>query len=344
MPTDALLDGEKALGSYPLAVSDKDGIARPLVAAGGQHGYLGRLILEFDAAGAVTGIHPDSGPLANFPERDDRALAPNARVAQRVETPVADFVAELDSTIVATASVTLDGTREAIRGKETNLGNLVADSHLVAARSLAAGEGVDPARIVGVANSGGIRIFETVTGPISAGQTFDVLPFDNRLTLVKEVLPAQLKALMENAVSQIDAPGVPAGDGTGRFAQIAGFTVQVDLAGARYALAPDGTVTNAGGRITAITLEDGTKIVAGGAVVAGAPNVAVATNDFSSRGGDQYPFADPSVDPAANPRTVFPQPLQEIFQEYVTGLGTIAATTNGGAYADDVNQRILFGP
>ena len=39
-----------------------------------------------------------------------------------------------------------------------------------------------------------------------------------------------------------------------------------------------------------ITLDDGTKIVANGAVVAGAPSVNLATTNFTANDGDSYPF------------------------------------------------------
>ena len=51
-----------------------------------------------------------------------------------------------------------------------------------------------------------------------------------------------------------------------------------------------GTITTPGQRITSMTLDDGTKIVEDGAVVAGAPNVNLATTNFTANNGDSYPF------------------------------------------------------
>jgi len=338
-PGNALLEGDEAEGPYPQNVDDAEGVSRPIVSVDGGYTYVGRLVATFNKAGDITAIGAESGPIANFPESDPRAAEPNAEIQSAVVDPVQAFVEGLEQNVVATASVVLDGERDSIRGKETNLGNLVADAQLTSARELSE---VEDDRIVAAANGGGIRIFDTLTGPINEAQTFDILPFDNRLTVIEDVTPDRLKQMMENGVSRITAPGAPEGDGTGRFAHVAGMMVEVDLTGAAYEVTGDGTVTNPGSRITSITLEDGTAIVSAGAVVAGAPNVAVATNDFNSRGGDQFPFADPAVDSAALPRTVFPQPLQAIFRDYLVSLGTIDATTNGGAYADAVNQRILF--
>ena len=50
------------------------------------------------------------------------------------------------------------------------------------------------------------------------------------------------------------------------------------------------TITTPGTRIQSITLDDGTKIVENGAVVAGAPNVNLATTNFTANNGDSYPF------------------------------------------------------
>ncbi len=49
-----------------------------------------------------------------------------------------------------------------------------------------------------------------------------------------------------------------------------------------------GTVTTPGSRVVSVTLDDGTPIIAGGAVVAGAPTVSIVTNSFTAAGGDNY--------------------------------------------------------
>ena len=77
--------------------------------------------------------------------------------------------------------------------------------------------------------------------------------------------------------------------GNGKFPQISGFKMIVDTT--RQAQVQSGsTVTTPGQRITSITLDDGTKIVENGAVVAGAPTVNIATTNFTANNGDAYPF------------------------------------------------------
>jgi 5'-nucleotidase len=87
---------------------------------------------------------------------------------------------------------------------------------------------------------------------------------------------------MENAVSRIP-------DADGRFAQIAGFTMEYEASGTAQELDDDGNVVTAGTRVQSIVLDDGTPIVQGGAVVNG-PDLTVATIDFLANGGDQYPY------------------------------------------------------
>lgn len=60
--------------------------------------------------------------------------------------------------------------------------------------------------------------------------------------------------------------------------------------GTPQVLDENGHVTTPGTRVVEATLDDGTVIVQGGVVLAGAPSVDIATIDFSAPGGDQYPF------------------------------------------------------
>ena len=62
-----------------------------------------------------------------------------------------------------------------------------------------------------------------------------------------------------------------------------------DPAGTAQVLDANGNVTTPGTRIQEIILDNGTDIVSGGTVVSG-PDVTIATIDFLTNGGDQYPF------------------------------------------------------
>jgi 5'-nucleotidase len=115
---------------------------------------------------------------------------------------------------------------------------------------------------------------------------------------------------------------MPAG-GDGRFPQIAGFRFTYDANGVAQVTENDGTVTTPGTKVQEVVLDDGTVIVQGGQVVAGAPDVDMATNDFSARGGDQYPFRGL---PFTTLGVTYQQALQNYIEDPTWGLGgTISA-------------------
>jgi 5'-nucleotidase len=136
---------------------------------------------------------------------------------------------------------------------------------------------------VALQNGGGIRNNSLIpAGPLTELDTFAIAPFGNFVSVVPDVPRAQFKEVLENAVSL-----APAADG--RFAQVAGFRFSYDPAGTAQVVDNAGNVLTPGERVRSVVLADGTVIVAAGQVVDGAP-IVVATNDFSARGGDQYPF------------------------------------------------------
>ncbi|WP_241661279.1 5'-nucleotidase C-terminal domain-containing protein [Thermomonospora catenispora] len=169
-----------------------------------------------------------------------------------------------------------------MRTQETNLGNLTADALLAAGRKNAASYGVTPPDVA-LQNGGGIRNNGLIpAGPITELDTFSIAPFGNFVSVVPNVPRAQFKEILENAVSRI-----PVADG--RFAQVAGFRFEYDPDGTAQVVTDDGTVVTPGTRVRTVVLDDGTTIVENGQVVPG-PALSVATNDFSARGGDQWPF------------------------------------------------------
>jgi len=91
-----------------------------------------------------------------------------------------------------------------------------------------------------------------------------------------------LKELMEWGVAALPS-------NNGRFPQIAGFKMTVDTSKTAQVQDAGFNVTTPGQRITSLTLNDGTKIVENGAVVAG-PAINLATTNFTANNGDSYPF------------------------------------------------------
>jgi 5'-nucleotidase len=138
---------------------------------------------------------------------------------------------------------------------------------------------------------------------------------------------------MENAVACTQAADFTANPlcGSGRFAQVAGFSFSWSASGVGQILDLDGNVVVSGTRVQDLTLDNGTVIIAGGAVVAG-PDLTVATIDFLARDGDQYPFR-------GAPFTILGVTYQQALQNYlVDGLGGLIAAAD---YPEGGEGRII---
>jgi 2',3'-cyclic-nucleotide 2'-phosphodiesterase (5'-nucleotidase family) len=138
--------------------------------------------------------------------------------------------------VVATTAVRLDGQG---RNQETNLGNVVADALLLAS-------GADVAFI----NAGAIRA-SLEPGDITLEELMTVLPFDNRLVVVR-LTGAELRSMLEQSLR----------DGGGGFLQVAGVRLRETAAGVEAEV--------------------------GGAALDDAKLYDVATSDFLVAGGDGY--------------------------------------------------------
>jgi 5'-nucleotidase len=288
---DVLIPGDEieVYGAYPQMATDSNGTMVPVVTTSGEYRYVGQLVVGFDKNGEVIVVDEDrSGPVrvatgdcgGTLP--CDDAVTPDPTMQALVVDPVEAAVAELDANVIATSEVALDGLRSSVRTMETNEGNLIADALKWQAEQLAASFGA-PSPDVALQNGGGIRNNTVIAaGDITLLDTFDMVPFPNFVTIVPDIPREQFKEIMENAVSLVEF-------GSGRFAQISGFTMVYDPTGTPQVLDADGNVTTPGTRVLEIALDDGTPIVTGGAVVPG-DAVNIATIDFLARGGDQYPY------------------------------------------------------
>jgi 2',3'-cyclic-nucleotide 2'-phosphodiesterase (5'-nucleotidase family) len=334
-PGDLLVPGDESevFGAYPQTAVDMDGNSLPVVTTSGQYFYLGRLVVDFDKWGNVINIGTDSGPVrvagGNCDDTlpCDDAVAPDPQMHAMVTEPVAAFVAELESNVIGSSAFDLDGRRSSVRSMEANEGNLIADALRWQAAQLAGDFGV-PVPDVALQNGGGIRNDDIIpAGDITEKDTFDMVPFPNFVSVFPAIPREQFKEIMENTVSRAVAGDIPGG--TGRFAQISGFSMSWSESGTAQVLDGDGNVTTPGTRVQSIVLDDGTAIVVGGVVQAGDP-VTVATIDFLARGGDQYPFR-------GEPFTVLGASYQQALANYIVdGLGGVI---DGADYEFGVNLR-----
>ena len=274
------------VGPYPLILKDATDKNIPLVTTQGEYRYLGRLTVTFDKNGVIQSTDTaKSGPvrISATPADPDYATE-DATLKTKITDPLVAYKANLAANVIGSTPVLLDGGNpNPIRQKESNLGDLVADGFIAAANRTAVADG-RPVANVGFSNGGGIRA-SIAAGNITEKSTFDVLPFDNVIVTVPNVTPARFKELMEWGVGAL--PGA-----NGRFPQIAGYKMTVDTTKPAQVQDAQFNVTTPGQRITSLTLNDGTKIVENGALVPGAPNVNLATTNFTAANGDSYPFRD----------------------------------------------------
>lgn len=308
--------------AYPLIAEDADGADVPIVTAGADYKYVGRLVANFDAAGNLVSISDRSGPVVV-----DGSVEPDPRVQEEVTEPVADHVAELAETEVAQSEVDLDGRQDpGVRTRETNLGNLMADSLLETGQENAEEYRV-PEPQIGIQNGGGIRNSSVLpAGPVTALDTYSVAAFANQVAVVPEVPRDQVKELLEHGVSAL-----PNADGA--FMQVGGVNFAYDPEGTAQEVDEDGEVLTEGTRVRSAVLHDGTVIVEEGEVVGGGP-VSVATNDFSAAGGDSYPFRGADF-------TVVGSTYQAALEDRLTG--SLEGVVSEADYPEGGSGRIVEG-
>jgi 5'-nucleotidase / UDP-sugar diphosphatase len=186
----------------------------------------------------------------SFRVNDSRSVTPDPQTFARVQQYEKLLSEELDVEI-ATLTGELDTRTTMVRSQETAIGDLIADAMRDAA-------GADAAII----NGGGIRGNKLYPAGhrLTRRDVLTELPFGNR-TVVAEVSGADLKAAIENGVSQVEHRA-------GRFPQVSGLTAIVERA------------RPAGDRVVAMTV--------GGQPLDPARVYRVATNDFMLKGGDGY--------------------------------------------------------
>ncbi|GAB3508558.1 bifunctional metallophosphatase/5'-nucleotidase [Amycolatopsis cihanbeyliensis] len=317
---DRLIPGDTAERGFPLYAEDADGDRVPVVTTTGDYKYVGRLVLTFNWKGEVLRVDERrSGPIRVSGVGPD-AVHGDPGVRAQVEKPVAEYVEDMAETTVATTEVPLNGVRAEVRGRETNLGSLLADALAWTGRRQAEEFGVTPPQ-VGIQNGGGIRNDSTLpAGDITELNTYEVAPFSNFVAVLPEVPRQTLRQLLERGVAA--SP-----DASGAFMQVSGLSFRYDTGRTAQVVAEGtNTIVTPGERVRDVVLDDGTVLVADGEVVDGPP-VSVATNDFSARGGDGYPFGDAEFTPVGK---TYQQALSEYLAEGLNGLVTAERYPVGG--------------
>jgi len=229
---------------------------------GHSHTVLDTGMLVNDTLIAQTGNYDKNLGFINIEVKDGAVISKTAELLSTeasvdvvLDPKIADFInyIKLDNEpvfaqVVAKTDIDLDGARENVRAKETNLGNLSAD----AVRNAS---GAD----VGFVNGGNIRTSIPV-GDITFGKVAELFPFGNTVQ-VKEITGADLIKVLEISVS-----GYPATQGG--FLQVSGLS---------YVFDPTQAV---GSRIVEVTVGD--------SPLDTTAEYTVAINDFLGIGGDGY--------------------------------------------------------
>jgi 5'-nucleotidase/UDP-sugar diphosphatase len=244
-----------AAGEYPLAFTGADGSPVYYVQAGSNNVYLGRLDVEFDAAGVVLSAAGDTIFLSKYITPDPEAQA----LVEELDTQVA---ALREEPIGATTDILLVGDRTVCRVEECNLGNLIADGMREATGAQ-----------IALMNAGGIRA-GIEPGDITLGEVLTVQPFGNLLSTF-DITGADLITALENGVSTlvVEDGVISRADLQGRFPQVSGI---------RYSFDPNLEV---GSRITSVEVlgEDGEYTE-----LDPAATYSMTTLNFVRTGGDGY--------------------------------------------------------
>jgi 5'-nucleotidase/UDP-sugar diphosphatase len=317
-PGDLLVPGDDTVtpfGPYPVLAEDAEGNSVPVVTTPGNYKYVGKLTVGFNADGEVLKVQRSSGLERVAARNQLEGVNPDRTIQKQVVEPVTEAIRGLAENVIGQTAVTLNGQTSQVRTRETNAGNLIADSLLWQATKVAGDFGV-PEPDIALQNGGGIRNDLVINpGPITELDTFTWLPFSNFTSVVEGVERTTLKAILEHVVT--DAPAVA----QGKFAQIAGF---------RYTYDPDLPI---GSKVRSATLDDGTVIVQNGAVVAG-PALTVATIDFLARGGDGYPFGPVDFTPVG-------VSYQQALANYITAPDGLNGQVTAADYPEGGEGRIV---
>ena len=160
-------------------------------------------------------------------------VTPNAEVKKLVDQIKEKYDAENAVVVVKNSPVELSGTRENVRVRETNLGNVVADSLYEYGQT-----GFKNKADIAVTNGGGLRETIAKDKPITKGSVIAVLPFGNTISQIS-VTGKDVLAMFEKSLGSIlqvdkagktvlDENGQPLLEPSGGFLHVSGAKVYYD--------------------------------------------------------------------------------------------------------------------
>ncbi len=174
-----------------------------IVQAGSGHDYIGKIKassvenqIQLDYQLIKADVDVDAGEIE---------LPTNEETDKYIES-ITDEVNKITKEVVGYTDVYLEGTREIVRTKESNLGSVLAQAALN-----------DTGADVALLNGGGIRASIDI-GDITKEEIYTVLPFGGNMATVK-ILGKDLLAAMEFSVDSYPEPA-------GKFMHVAGMEVK----------------------------------------------------------------------------------------------------------------------
>ncbi|CAH2717288.1 hypothetical protein BACCIP111895_04479 [Neobacillus rhizosphaerae] len=169
--------------------------------------YLGVLNVSFDENGVVKA---QEGKLldVNTYKADEAAQAKVDELKKPLD--------ELKKTVIGSSNVLLDGERNNVRYKETNLGNLIADGMAQKANEILKNN-----TTIAMQNGGGIRA-SIKQGDVTLGDIHTVMPFANLLVTL-DLTGEEIWQALEHSVSKVES-------GAGQFMQVSGIQFKYDPA------------------------------------------------------------------------------------------------------------------
>ena len=219
------------------------------------------------------------GNPSQVPAADAKKLEANPKIAAMVKEIKEKYDAENAVEVVSNSPVELNGDRENVRVRETNLGNVVADSLYQYGQT-----GFSHPTDIAVTNGGGLRETIAKGKPITKGNVIAVLPFGNTITQI-QVTGQQVLDMFEKSLGSIlqvdkdgktvlDENGQPLLEPSGGFLQVSGVKVYYD------------TNLPSGKRVLAVQVKNHTN----GAYekLDLSKTYYLTTNDFLAAGGDGY--------------------------------------------------------
>lgn len=263
---------------YPAMVKGPGGKPVPVVQAYAYGKYLGEVTVSFNEGGSVTGAEGRLWVMSGI-------IPPDPDIADYIKAAAATLE-NIKSEVVGKTAKEIQGNRKVCRSEVCEMGVLVTDAMLDRVRD----QGIS----IAIQNGGGLRA-SIDAGEITMGEVLAVLPFMNTLATF-QLKGADMIAALENGVSR-------AGEGAGRFPQVAGLKFQWNPEAKAGSRIVDVQLVDENGNTTPLDPE---------------ATYGVVTSNYMRGGGDGYSMFKTTAQNAYD----YGPNLEDVVSEYLKAKGT----------------------